>query len=461
MNLTARKQLQAALALSSALPFLLSLFNQAIWDDYKLLHERIAVTPASLAIFREPWFGGDAWRPLGFAFIYAETHLMRGWLPGMHLVNLLLHSLVCLTLFRFLTRLVGEMPAGIAALLFALHPAHAEAVGMIYGQLEMLAALFGLLALDRYAESIQSSRHSLQNLMAALGLVFLAACSKESGLMVPVLACLLRGFLLKPDEPWTSRWLTWREASLAAPVILYTTLRIGALGIFYNPSTAPITDGYSLAQRIKTVVVALGNLLRLTLFPTGQSLYYGHLRDHIVGRPWEEAAWIVCAALLCWWAWREVGGKAAAFGAGWFLAMLFPVLNILPSLVLVAERNLYFPLAGAAFLAGLLVYRFRPFSTAAQWGGAVLLLAMIVDGNLVVRQWRDSETMWRHTAATYPRSPMAQAQLGLILLNTPGKEAEAEERCRAAIELNPDLEDAKTCIATLAARGARTGLVIK
>src|SRR5690242_4453414 len=108
---------------------------------------------------------------------------------GFHIISLLLHSVNGLVLLRVFRRIAPALVAWVAALLFAIHPAHAEAVAMAYGQLELLASLFALLAIDRYlVPGLNAGR-----LAIALAFAFLSMCSKESGLMLPAILILLRG----------------------------------------------------------------------------------------------------------------------------------------------------------------------------------------------------------------------------------------------------------------------------
>src|SRR5262249_36126732 len=149
----------------------------------------------------------DTFRPLALTVLYAERRIFRESILGFHMVSLLLHGIIGLVLLRVLRRIAPDLVAWLAALLFAIHPVHAEAVATAYRQLELLMALFALLAIERYlVPSITASR-----IAAALAFAFLSACSKESGLMMPALLVLLRGFYLKLWDPWTTRWLTWRE----------------------------------------------------------------------------------------------------------------------------------------------------------------------------------------------------------------------------------------------------------
>jgi tetratricopeptide (TPR) repeat protein len=442
----------SSLILLSVTSFLSSLPNERVWDDDVILGARLAPESVSspLLLWREPYWDReprDGFRPLGLTLLYLQRRVFKESMLGFRLVSLLLHSLTSLVLLRVFRRIATERAALLAALLFAIHPAHAEAVAMAYGQLELLMALFALLAIDQYLVADLSSGR----LGAAVVFAFLSASSKESGLMLPWVLVLLRGLYLKPGDRWATRWFTGREAMFLLPGIVYLAMRHAALGSLLAAPESTITYGYPAAVRLNAFIVSLGNAIRLSIFPTQQSLYYGHLRDHLMQPPWTELAWIGAGTLLCWVLAREIGSKAALFGAGWFLIWLFPVLNIIPTGVLVAERNLYLPLAAVVFLAANVGDRLV-WNRVAYGAAAALTAVCVIDSNLVVRQWRDKETLWRTTVNNYPTSPMAHAALGEALLDQAGREDEAERYFERALQLNREVAGAKHGMAKVAMR---------
>ncbi|RKZ07461.1 hypothetical protein DRQ32_10080, partial [bacterium] len=87
---------------------------------------------------------------------YLTDITIFGMNPGaMHVVNLLLHLLVSLMLWRVLARATQNARAAfVAALLFALHPLQVQSVAWIAGRSGLLAALFGLVAIDQWIKRI-------------------------------------------------------------------------------------------------------------------------------------------------------------------------------------------------------------------------------------------------------------------------------------------------------------------
>lgn len=83
------------------------------------------------------------------------------------------------------------MEAFLAALLFAAHPIHTEAVAGIVGHAELLSAALALLALITYmsaAPALSSAQH-YRLLAAAICMLWLAALAKEIGITMVSCSC--------------------------------------------------------------------------------------------------------------------------------------------------------------------------------------------------------------------------------------------------------------------------------
>jgi tetratricopeptide (TPR) repeat protein len=133
--------------------------------------------------------------PLTF-LSYAVNYVMAGPDPYvfrftgllLHLLNTLLLYLVALRMFK------KPVPAVIAAMLFAVHPANADTVAWISARSNLLSTLFFLLALLLYLKYLEKPRLAL---MAGVTLAFLfSLLSKSQGIMLPV-TLLLADYLAR------------------------------------------------------------------------------------------------------------------------------------------------------------------------------------------------------------------------------------------------------------------------
>lgn len=442
-----RAGLLALLTLAGLLP---GFGNAWIWDDGLLLNKRL-VSTGFLSAWTEPSLT-LVYRPLGLSFLYVERSLfgLRVW--PYHLVSAALAVAATVLAWRLAERLIGETAGFAAGLLFAVHPVHAEAGGMIYGQLELLAAILAFCAIGLWFSAEQpGARGANAKWAAALLVAFCAYCAKESTLPLAALLIALRLFQLRRSD-------VWRDLLFLIPAFAYLALRSNAMGGLIGEDSG-VTAGYSAAQHVKASIVALGEYLRLSLLPTGQTLYYGHLRFAILGHPWEQAAWIGAGAML-WWCAGTGMRRLAWFCAAWFLICLSLVLQLVPSGVLVAERCAYLALFGVCLLAGANLARLRP-----AWRQGVLAaiaVAGIVATGSTVYSWRDEESAMRATIASHPLSPMAHSWLADAIVRKwfeqhpggpmPSETAdEALREYRRSLDLVPDNSDAWAGIAQVRA----------
>ncbi|KAH9362380.1 hypothetical protein HPB48_018032 [Haemaphysalis longicornis] len=116
---------------------------------------------------------------------------------GYHLVNVLLHALVCLLYHRMCLTLLPSWTSLLAALLFSAHPIHTEAVTSIVGRAELLSAAFFLGALLFYIRSgastavfkEQANGH-WRRCIATFVLATAAMLCKEQGITVLAVCCI-------------------------------------------------------------------------------------------------------------------------------------------------------------------------------------------------------------------------------------------------------------------------------
>src|SRR5258708_4431958 len=195
------------------------------------------------------------YRPLVMAS-FALDYAVWGNNPfGFHLTNILINAVNAVLLMVLLKYLFGErvglVGLGISTLLFAFHPVHTEAINMVVGRTELLAALFGLLT---FILCLQG-----RNTAAALSF-FLAMLSKEIAITVPVMLFLHQSLSGRSIDK--RRYLMF-----AGVVVLYPAIRFAVLRGFVSIHQTGILDRQNIFQRALTVVQVLGYYLKLLLAP--------------------------------------------------------------------------------------------------------------------------------------------------------------------------------------------------
>ncbi|XP_032378797.1 protein O-mannosyl-transferase TMTC3 [Etheostoma spectabile] len=113
-----------------------------------------------------------------------------------HLLNVVLHAVVCVLFLRVCRLFLDKTSSLVAALLFAVHPIHTEAVTGVVGRAELLSSIFLLAAFLAYTKSTASD-HSIVWTPIALTVVLVAAATlcKEQGITVVGICCVYEVFV--------------------------------------------------------------------------------------------------------------------------------------------------------------------------------------------------------------------------------------------------------------------------
>ncbi|PYQ14129.1 MAG: hypothetical protein DMH00_02400 [Acidobacteria bacterium] len=259
--------------------------NGFVFDDRVVIQENQNLRSLSglAGLWVTPYWSGEGrsnrlYRPvtiLSFALNYAAG----GGAPWtFHLVNLLLHTLVCMTLMALLTRLFGWgfLPLAGAAL-FCVHPLLSEAVAGVVGRAEILSALFILsaLLLDRFPAG--SSRRRNAVFAGSAVLFFLAILAKENALAYPGLVLLTDQLMGRPEG--TQRRLRVTELVILVAIAgVYLLLRARVLGVLMEPGAIPPIDNplahVPATRRVVTALFLTCRYLGLFVFPAKLSADY-------------------------------------------------------------------------------------------------------------------------------------------------------------------------------------------
>jgi hypothetical protein len=159
---------------------------------------------------------GDQYRPIP-SLTHALDHALWGPSPfAFHLTNMALHAASALLLFMLLKRLsLSRRPAFLGALTLAIHPLAASSVGWISERTDTLTDIFMLATLIVFLgpKGTRTGR--------VLGVALLALWSKETAVMLPVLAAL---FWLVGLDPESRRARLATLRALFGFVVLYVAV---------------------------------------------------------------------------------------------------------------------------------------------------------------------------------------------------------------------------------------------
>ncbi|MBI5596817.1 MAG: hypothetical protein HY928_12060, partial [Elusimicrobia bacterium] len=162
---------------------------------------------------------------------------------------------------------------------------------------------------------------------------------------------------------------------------------------------------------------------------------------------WRErpvlGAWLLLAALGLAAVLLRGAAPPASVGLLWTLAAILPVCGIAPLYSPVADRYLYVPMAGAAWVLAAL---FEAAARQPRWGplawpaAALLVLPWAAAARQRARDWSCDKTLF-FAAPGGPQSPRAAYNRALILLGE-ARAAEAEAELRRAVREHPPFAEA-------------------
>lgn len=442
-------------ALASSVSGLGNLFA---YDDIPILVENQMVTA-----LHTPWEyltdsywgpsrGNSLYRPLTVIAYALEWAVGKGSPFPFHLANVLLYVVSSVAVLALLRQLLPKGAALVAALAWAAHPVHVEAVANVVGQSEMLTALPMLLAVTLY---IRDRRAGALRTGTALLIALCLACAlltKEHGIVLPALLLMtelvFRGKLFA-DAPAAGRSREWLLARLMLlEVVLYVIVRLSVLEGFAGDAPHPSLEGVPMGQRAWVMLALVPEYMRLFLWPVALYADYSPKAvpflptpglGHLMG-----AAWLALAVVLFVHGWRR--DRVIAFALLWIGLTMGPISNLLiPTGVLIAERTLFMPTVGVAMIVGRGVVLLWPLVQAfhARWVrvavpgvAGVLLIAAVArsaDRQLV---WADNPTLFATTVVDAPTNFRAHFALG-ELFGGAGAWARAEKHLRTADSLFP------------------------
>jgi hypothetical protein len=409
----------AVIALAAAVGAV-SVDGRFMVDDDRAVRRNPVVTgavPAADAFRRDFWGtpmreGVRTYRPLTPLVWRAVAAAWPGSPLPFRLLNLLGHLAAAWLLYAVARRLLGEAAGWAAALLFAVHGVHAEAIGGIVAFADLLATVLGLVALWLVVGGATARRA-----VGAAGCVALACLAKESAVVFGVGVAV---WLMLGEEGRA------RRLALVAPVAL-VTVAVVALQV----ALPRHPEGVAAINNLARIADPLGRLLHglwivgrgiaMCFVPVGLAPLHTYAAVDLA--PATLLPWAVPGALFL-----VVGGvafvqalrrrdRAAALAVVLLFgpvllqsSLVYPVVNEL------AERLLYpASLASCAIVAAIVLRRLPPRRAAIVLGVAGALL--LAQSWRVGRAWRSDVALWTYAIDVEPRAYATQSGYGTALLH--------------------------------------------
>ena len=432
----------AAVAYATALP------NGFAYDDTGLILANPVVQHGSaLDALSGPFWpqateGSGLFRPVTTWAFMAQWGLWQEWALPYHVISVLLHVLVTLLVGLLAATVLPAAGAALAAILFAVHPVHVEAVANVAGQSELLAAVAVLSGVLLYVHGGRDQKARALSLLTLPLLYAVALGAKENGVMLPALCVAAWAFRdIGTSAADRSRLPVGPLFLMACVAVVYALFRWGAVGALTGDAPAPELRGLSTGQRLLTALALWPEYVRLMLFPVRLAADYGP--GVFVPALGVDPGVVLGLGIVGVLTWSVVSFRRTPgllWGSVWFLVALLPVSHIFfPAGTILAERTLYLPSAGFCVAAAGVVHTVqkalgRPRLTRLVVAMATLLL--VARTGMRNPTWRSTYDVFRVLHADHPTSYLGQRARAAGLAEV-GMDEDAADAYRLSVALSP------------------------
>ncbi|MGQ0554186.1 MAG: tetratricopeptide repeat protein [Planctomycetota bacterium] len=425
-----------------------------VWDDDTFLTANDLIH-AEDGLWRF-WFSTAApdYFPLTSSLLWLEWRLFGPEPAGYHLVNLALHGLNALLLWRVL-RAMALPGAWLAALIFAVHPVNVETVAWITQLKNLLPMTCFLAALLAWLSFEGNGRPRAY--LAAL-LFFLAGLlAKTSIVMLPV---VLLGWV------WWQRGGVRRADWLRLAPFFALSVALGLVTVWFQAERAIGTEvvrSDGLLDRLVTAGAAVWFYLGKALWPVDLSFVYSRWSpDAASAGAWLPLAGLVLSFLVLLRFRSRAWALAVLATLAYFIVMLLPVLGFLDIYFmrysLVSDHWQYFALIGPVALGSAwFAQRWRQAPRPAVLACFALVVVCAL-GTLSFQRaqvFHDAETLWTDTLRKNAGCWLAHNELGLQRQRA-GELEGAMLHYESALRLQPDFPEARNNLGLALMAAGRT-----
>ncbi len=419
-----------------------------IWDDDDYVTEN--ATLPTVDGLRRIWLEPGAvpqYYPLVHTSFWVEYRIWKLHPFGFHLVNVLLHAITAMFLWRFLRRL--SVPgAWLIAAIFAVHPVTVESVAWVTERKNVLCAVFyfaSLLVYWRFA--IGAERRGRGRLYAlALGLFVAGLLSKTVACSMPAVVLVLMWWR-HPEKlrRQTVLLLPFFLVGLGMAVMTVWMERhvVGAVGAEFDLS---MVDRFGIAGR------ALWFYAGKVLLPYPLIFIYPRWITDPLPVAAIFSAIAAVAVLVVLFCGRRRWGRGPLAGALIFAGVLLPALGFVDvypmRYAFVADHFQYLAMpAMIAMIVVAVIVMLQRYGISGVGGPdsarRIRLICALLLLGLVAATWHrclafyDAETLWRDTLEKNDTAWIAHNNLGKILLDR-DEPVPAIDHFKRVVELKPD-----------------------
>jgi len=384
-----------------------------------------------------------SYRPIT-TLTFRITALLHGIQPmPFHFVNIVLNAVAsymavqcikCMTTSSTTTTTTSSwMVPVVTSLFYTFHPIHTEVVATIVGRADLLAAIFSFGAFLLHSQCIQQSLDvSSKPFLYCLGLAWLSALSKETGLMILGICGaheVARIWLLSTNTTTTKSGNAMVYKSISRFVVLAITglsyllfrkiINGPSTGILPSSGDNPLVESKTPMQYALTAAFIMVLYVWRLINPFTLLCDYGYnvvpLVDGLLSdlRNVATLTLIITTVALGILAVKRATQKQDGrllMALTWIFVPLLPASHILILGTVVAERLLFLPSLGYCMLVALAVEKTSQRMQLSQRNNTVSAMLVVVLALNTTRilsrnvEWSTEETLWKADYTSHPQN---------------------------------------------------------
>lgn len=435
------------LAVFSFLLFVNTISNGFVFDDESVVENNLSIREISNI---PKFFTGDEgfhkvigryYRPVVSATYTIDYFFWKLNPTGYHLTNIIIHLVSVLLLFRILIILSEKYKYGlqasfIGALIFAVHPIHTEAVSWISGRTDSLCTLFFFAAFIYYIKYAEQDKEKNNKfLLLSLLFYFIALLSKEMAVTFPVIIFLYDFIYRKRNINFIrgnlKTYLFFLLVTILYVLIRYLTLHNVSerVNYLYFIGKDSITIASTMLKTVPVYFKLLFAPINLLyhyngVIPDSYSLFDLQVIISVI--------FILVMLVVSFLLYKN--SSEVSFCILFFFISLLPVMNIFPTMNLMAERFLYLTSFGLIVLITYLIIKFISKKNYYFIYIISLLIIAFLSYKTFQRnsEWKDNNTLY--STADGIDGTVLLVNAGNIYANNKQYD-EAEKRYKRAIEI--------------------------
>jgi tetratricopeptide (TPR) repeat protein len=334
---------------------------------------------------------------------------------GFHLTNIIIHIISCLLLFKILTTLFSRykyrnLISMFSTLIFAVHPIHTEAVSWVSGRTDSLVTLFFFASFLFYIEytkepdSVKSGKEKQSTSNRNYFYLILSVFFYATGLLTKEMIVTMPVIIVLYDLVYRKKDLDYVKENMISYILffgvtlIYLILRYSLLKDIPERETYLYFFGKDYTVVIGTMLKTIPVYFRLLIAPFPLLYHYNgvipdakSLIDSAVIFSFLFVAFLVFIAVYFY-----KKDSIIAFCILFFLVSLAPVMNIIPTMNLMAERFLYF----TSFALVLLICHLAMVGSSKRDFSMLTIGMVIIIGSLSYLtylrniEWKDNDTLY-------------------------------------------------------------------